>query len=244
MGRWLRWLVRLVWLWTALAAPRIGLAQASALPVQPAGSVTDALHSMTERAGVIFVGTVTAIRRREGDAHSAGVVEITFAVDQAVHGCTEATYTLREWGGLWMSGGPRYTVGEQRLMLLSAPGPGGLSSPLDGMNGAIPIHGAGQGVGPTSTSTDAAVVVAAAADLRWIEAVEVVQAPLTATVLGVTAKPLHGIARAQSSIVTPSTGSATTPAAPAGMTAPAPAASVQVAVLVRQIAAWQVNRAR
>jgi hypothetical protein len=35
---------------------------------------------------------------------ATGVVEITFAVEDAVRGVSGSTYTLREWAGLWPAG--------------------------------------------------------------------------------------------------------------------------------------------
>jgi hypothetical protein len=105
------------------------------------------LEEMSERAAVIFCGVVTAVRL-PGDGLS-GVVEVEFAVSDAVRGAGGGTYVVKEWAGLWRDGA-RYRVGDRRLMLLHAPGPGGLSSPVDGLDGAIPV---GDGV-----------------DLRWLEA--------------------------------------------------------------------------
>jgi hypothetical protein len=116
-------------------------------------TVEDPLHAMTAQAAVIFAGQVTAVRRLDGSSSGAtGVVEIDFAVDDAVRGVGSGTYTLREWAGLWNAGELPLRVGQRYLMLLHAPGASGLSSPVGGMDGAIPIHG-----GTT-------------VDLRWVAA--------------------------------------------------------------------------
>ncbi len=114
--------------------------------------VEDALHRMSDRAAVVFVGRVVAVRR------VAGVVEVEFQIDQAVRGCAAGSYVLREWAGLWAANDARYRVGQRRLMLLHAPGAGGMSSPVDGTDGAMPVYGSG-------TGADGELV-----DLRWLGA--------------------------------------------------------------------------
>lgn len=154
---------------TAMLAVGSGIAQgqwtASApVPVVEADgnprTVEEALHRMTDRAGVIFVGTVREVTRIPAGDGGPGVVRIEFAVEQAVRGCAGgATYTLREWGGLWAGGDQRYVAGQRRMMLLHAPSASGLSSPVNGMIGAIPVHGGG-----AAETADGEPV----ADLRWV----------------------------------------------------------------------------
>lgn len=157
-----------------LAAPLLvcGLAgaQREAFPTAGAAdtSVDAVLHGMVGRAGVIFVGTVVDVRRRTspGNGGGSGVVEVEFAVDQGLRGAvTGSHYVLREWGGLWEGDDERYRAGERRLMLLHAPGAGGLSSPVGGMDGAIPIR-------PGANGTAEPLV-----DLRWV-AVRVSHGPV------------------------------------------------------------------
>lgn len=151
-------------------------------------TVEEALHQLSDAAGVIFTGEVTAIRHLNGDNGSSGVVEIDFRLDQAVRGCLAgSTYTLREWAGLWSGGDQRYRIGQRLLMLLHTPGPGGMSSPVGGMDGAIPISGSVSELVPqpggrsapqatagtisvsTVSRTDLpAVPPAPVADLRWV----------------------------------------------------------------------------
>ncbi len=135
-----------------------------------ATTVEAALRGMTAQAAVMFVGTVTGVTRVGGDgfAAAAGVVEITFAVERGIRGVSDGqSYTVREWGGLWTASEQRYRVGSRLLMLLHAPGPTGLSSPVDGMDGAIPVKGSSPLVAAENgtTATDAPV-----ADLRWLAA--------------------------------------------------------------------------
>ena len=153
----------------------VGLAQlretvSGSTPAVPPGSIEDALYAMSSQAGVIFAGQVLAVRPQLDLAYGSGSgwVEIEFRIDQAVRGCVgQATYVLREWSGLWSSGNPRYTVGQRLLMLLHTPSASGLSSPVGGQDGAIPLTGAGASPRPEDKFTTA---VDQAVDLRWIEA--------------------------------------------------------------------------
>jgi hypothetical protein len=132
-----------------------------------AQNVEDVLHEMSDRADVVFVGQVVAIRPHDGDGMGAGFVEVDFEVDQAVRGCAGGAYALREWAGLWSGDANRYRVGQRLLMLLHAPGASGLSSPVGGMDGAIPIRG----VADASPQAEAVVnPPAPIADLRWLGA--------------------------------------------------------------------------
>ena len=146
----------------------------------PAGTSLDVLHDMVSRSAIIFVGTVTAVRRPTDDAMrgAAGgaIVEVDFSVAQGVLGVAAGeTYAMREWAGLWRDAA-RFTIGQRLLMLIHAPGPGGLSSPVDGLDGAIPVR-----TGPTPYVGAAGAVHAQAqpaeepvasetVDLRWLEA--------------------------------------------------------------------------
>jgi hypothetical protein len=148
----------------------------------PAQSIPEALHAMSRLAGVIFAGQVVAVRRIDGGNGATGVVEIQFAVEDAVRGGCGSIYTLREWAGLWPAGEEPFRVGQRFLMLLHAPSAAGLSSPVGGMDGAIPIRGIGQTQASGSAETASARIVAANAgsaeisasqevrvvDLRWV----------------------------------------------------------------------------
>lgn len=160
-----RWLCR-VSLGALLAAPlSYGQMASSASSQANSQTVTDVLHQMSDRADVIFIGQVLAVRP-DSDSSNSGVVEVVFRVDQAVRGCTAGTtYTLREWGGLWAGGNQRYHVGQRLLMLLHAPSAGGMSSPVDGLDGAIPIR---QGSTATPLAATSAPPAAPFVDLRWL----------------------------------------------------------------------------
>jgi hypothetical protein len=85
MGRMLRVFVRLrAVVVVALLTAAIAWGQASS----SAGSqtVTDVLHQMSNRADVIFMGQVLAVRLPGGAGPASGIVEVDFRVDQAVRG--------------------------------------------------------------------------------------------------------------------------------------------------------------
>ena len=144
----------------------------------PPQTTNDALHAMSQLAAVIFTGQVVAIRRMEGENGSTGVVEIQFAIEDAVRGVSGSTYTLREWAGLWPAGDGPFRPGQRYLMLLHAPSAAGLSSPVGGMDGAIPIRGTAQS--PATGASEARVATSKknagasapednrVADLRWV----------------------------------------------------------------------------
>lgn len=149
------------------------IASGQTLGQTPAQSSDDALRAMEQMAGVIFSGQVTAVRREVGNDGGAGVVEIEFAVDDAVRGVSGGSYTLREWAGLWPGDDEPFRVGQRFLMLLYAPSAAGLSSPVGGMDGAIPIRGGGAGATSGSGLATAASVGSGATglvmDMRWVQ---------------------------------------------------------------------------
>ncbi|MGF7179270.1 hypothetical protein [Tunturiibacter psychrotolerans] len=159
----LRVFVRLNAAVVLLMAP-MGWGQAST----SAGSqtVTDVLHQMSDRADVIFMGQVLTVHLPEGGSPASGIVEIQFRVDEAIRGCQTGPYVLHEWGGLWAGGNGRYRVGQRLLMLLHAPGAGGLSSPVGGLDGAIPIRQSGIVASPAESTTPPPSLPFV--DLRWL----------------------------------------------------------------------------
>jgi hypothetical protein len=164
MGRFLQTFLLLCALWiTALLLTP--LAQGQGVPPAPAAeaqTVVDILHDLSDKAEIIFAGQVLAIRHPNG-----GVVEVEFRVDQAIRGCTAGTpYILREWAGLWAGDSQRYRVGQRLLMLLHAPSSAGMSSPVGGLDGAIPIR---QG-GVATPSAEIATPQPPYVDLRWLGA--------------------------------------------------------------------------
>jgi hypothetical protein len=166
MGRFLRtsFLPRALSIAALLMASLADGQVATAAPVVQPQTVVDILHQFSDKADVIFAGQVLAIRRPND-----GVVEVEFRVDQAIRGCTAGTpYVLREWAGLWAGDNQRYRVGQRLLMLLHAPSAAGMSSPIGGLDGAIPIRQSGAAMAPgddVATPAQPPYV-----DLRWLGA--------------------------------------------------------------------------
>jgi hypothetical protein len=166
MGRVLRTslLLRALSIAALLTAPwahsQVGAAEAA---VQPQ-TVVDILHQFSDKADVIFAGQVLTIR-----SPNDGVVEVEFRVDQAIRGSRAGTpYVLREWAGLWAGHNQRYRVGQRLLMLLHAPSAAGMSSPIGGLDGAIPIRQGSAAMAPrddVATPSQPPYV-----DLRWLGA--------------------------------------------------------------------------
>jgi hypothetical protein len=115
----------------------------------PATSVGGELRGLASRAGVVFVGQVQRIEPK------GGVVEITFTVQQPVLGVVGGSYVMREWAGRWTGGTQRYWVGERAMFFLHAPSAAGLSSPVEGMMGVVPVV-------PMGANGDALL------DVRWL----------------------------------------------------------------------------
>jgi hypothetical protein len=162
----------LLLLFLAVAASRgasPAVAQESPASTLPA-TVDEALLAMAARAGVIFSGTIVAIDHQD----ESGYVDIRFHIDEAVRNCPQTGfYVLREWSGLWAGGLVRYRVGDRRLMLLHDRGPSGLSSPVNGLDGAIPL--VADAIPPLTRGTASAPADTASPedprpDLRWVAA--------------------------------------------------------------------------
>lgn len=147
------------------------LALAVPCGAQVPAAVGSQLQQMASHAAVIFSGQVLSVSRND----SAGFVDVRFRIDAAVRGCPRTGwYVLREWVGLWTAQPERYRVGQWRLMLLTARGASGMSSPIGGMEGAIPLIAVGTapiadaaGVAPVDTGEDAPAPMV---DMRWIAA--------------------------------------------------------------------------
>jgi hypothetical protein len=136
----------------------------------PAGAQA-VLLEMATHAAVIFTGQVETIARADAN----GYVDVRFRVNQAVRGVSKTgAYVLREWAGLWSGGAVRYRVGQRYLMLLTGRGTSGMSSPVDGMDGAIPLIVAVAGPVADGHGVVAPDVALAApelqVDVRWLNA--------------------------------------------------------------------------
>jgi len=103
----------------------------------PDTSLGDALRHLAFNAGVAFVGTVQSIEP-PCPAHPSSVT-IRFQVIQPVLGDPGPVYTLQEWAGLWTMGRQRYATGERALFFFHPVNAAGFSSPVDGMEGILPL---------------------------------------------------------------------------------------------------------
>jgi hypothetical protein len=205
----------------------------------PPQTVVDVLHQLSDKADVIFAGQVVAIRHP-----NEGVVEVEFRVDQAIRGCSVGPYLLREWAGLWAGGAQRYRVGQSLLMLLHAPSAAGMSSPVDGLDGAIPIR---QG-GATPLASAVAPAQPPFVDLRWLG----MKLPRAVSYSSETthAARVNGVAvsmAAQQQMAQAAAASLVTGAAPVTLMvgsssrggASAPAQQASVDAVIGMLAAWQ-----
>lgn len=140
-----------------------GQVEATSGPSAVPRTAMDALREMEARAGVVFAGEVMSIRIEGPDAAGGlsefggdGVVDVSLQVEDAIRGCSPGQrYVLREWAALWRNQPGRYRVGQRAVWLLYPPNAGGLSSPVGGMMGVLPMSGRG----------DRTQV-----DMRWIQA--------------------------------------------------------------------------
>ena len=187
----------LVWItvglvFTCALAPAPLKAQAASAKLGSAppflGGVYAVLLGMASHAGVIFAGHVVALDRSD----AAGFVDIHFRIDEPIRGCPRTgVYVLREWAGRWVGHPDRYRVGQHWLMLLTTRGPSGMSAPVFGGDGAVPILASASqpilgsnGVPPD----DAGVAPESTVDLRLLQArvvrttsAFVVESPLDST---------------------------------------------------------------
>jgi hypothetical protein len=139
---------------------------AGSATAQISAAASAELQLMASHASVIFTGQVVDIARNDG----AGFVDIRFHLDQSLRGAPNSgSYVLREWAGLWTGNPDRYHVGQRKLMLLPARGPAGMSCPIGGTDGAIPIVAISAAASPNTVDA-ASVTDAVAVDLRWIQA--------------------------------------------------------------------------
>jgi len=133
----------------------------------------NALREIFRLAGVIFAGQVVAIRTHDGNDAATDVVEVEFAVEDAIRGVGSSSYTLRELAGFASAGGASFSVGQHYLMMLHTPSAAGLSSPVGGMDGAIPIRGSKDALSQFQTPVGAPRISdkltdGRSVDLRWV----------------------------------------------------------------------------
>jgi hypothetical protein len=114
-----------------ISPPRIPLPPTAGPPIRPPFNPTGifGLTQLTQAAGTIFAGTVTAVAHQPATGSQAiETVAITFHVEQAIRGATPGqNLTITQWMGLWSSG-QRYRVGERLLLFLYPQSKLGLTS--------------------------------------------------------------------------------------------------------------------
>jgi hypothetical protein len=233
----------MVWRFEICGACALGLllgvhtAGAQSLAQVANESAAVALHELSQRADVIFAGRVIGVHVQTGRVGATGVVEIEFAVDDAVRGVHSASYTLREWAGLWTAGETPFRVGQRYLMLLHRPGAAGLGSPVGGQDGAVPIRGgvAGPGIG----------VPVPMVDLRWLAArvarpvayaEEPARAAPTLRFSGPTAEQFGGLSPVS---MRPNTVSTVVPKVPAADELPLATQGLAYATLLAMMREWE-----
>ena len=117
----------------ALALTCTGVPARAAQATDLGQGIASELQTLASHASMVFVGQITSIKRK------GGVVEVTFRIEQPIAGAVSASYVVREWAGLWPPGQNRYTVGQRALAFLHAPSDAGLSSPVHGAEGLVPV---------------------------------------------------------------------------------------------------------
>lgn len=110
-------------------------AYTQALPRLPAPD----LRAVVRRSGTIFVGRVTSIETPHKTC-CLTAVRVTFRVEQAMRGDVRVGehFSIREWSGLW-NAGPRYRIGERLVLFLYPTSKLGLTSPVAGKWGRVPV---------------------------------------------------------------------------------------------------------
>ena len=103
------------------------------------------LREVARRAETIFSGRVVSIQPLQvASSDQVASVQITLQVEQGIRGAhVGEKLTFREWAGLW-SAGARYRVGQRLMLFLYAPSALGLTSPVGGPAGRLPVDGSGR----------------------------------------------------------------------------------------------------
>lgn len=132
------WLRRVCRQWITATFVGVGLSLGLCAGAQGQAQISDAallreLQTLFQRAGTVFVGQIVTIERKPG------CVEVVFRVEQPVRGLTGSPFVMREWTGLWAPGFSRYREGQRVLAFVYAAGRGGLSSPVFGPEGLVPV---------------------------------------------------------------------------------------------------------
>jgi hypothetical protein len=132
-----RHLLRILLVAALAASP--GLVRGQNRALQPT-RIPIEVQQVSTRAGTIFSGRVISIAAaRPASPDRVATVTVTVQVENAIRGVKPAQiYSFHEWAGLW-SASPRYRVGQRLLLFLYAPSKLGLTSPVGGRSGVLPV---------------------------------------------------------------------------------------------------------
>jgi hypothetical protein len=105
------------------------------------------LKQITQAAGSIFCGTVTALTNHAASpayGKSVATVAITFHVERAIRGPIPGSdVTISQWMGAWSSG-QRYRIGDRVLLFVYPPSRLGLTSCVGGAIGRFHVDPLGR----------------------------------------------------------------------------------------------------
>ena len=95
------------------------------------------------RAGIIFIGTVSAVQSGTKYGEIPMTYLISFRVKEGLRGVSNgALLTIREWAGLWGTA-ERYRVGECVVLFLYPASRDGVTSPVGGERGKLAVSSEG-----------------------------------------------------------------------------------------------------
>lgn len=125
------------------------------------------VEELVGRSDKIFVGTCTKVEHSV-NAQGLPVLDVTFAVAEALKGEVGSTITFRQldptlheevgkpksmlWSAAVLAGVPTYTLGEEAMIFLAQPGGIGLTAPVGLFQGKLPIKALDKG-GKVITNT-------------------------------------------------------------------------------------------
>lgn len=100
------------------------------------------MRQIVRGSALIFSGTVMRVEQKPATAaNPLATTEITFHVQQAMHGVRAGeAIRIREWAALWNSG-ERYRTGDTLVLFLYPPSKLGLTSPVGGGAGRFVVRG-------------------------------------------------------------------------------------------------------
>jgi hypothetical protein len=167
------WCVAACALLGELLLPTMARAQFSAGPAAQVPATTTALlQRMASQSGRIFLGHVVAIRLLGEPANrsfpdwpdGSRMVEITLQVEDCVRGCGAGqSIVMHEWASLWRGQPHRYSVGQRAVWMIYPENVAGMSSPVNGMMGVLPVKTTVAANGKNDMSVEQNV------DLRWVK---------------------------------------------------------------------------